>query len=236
MVETATGDLAVGDAVSGMTGLRLGTHAELVAVPVARLVRKPEGVSHDDAAAALFGGSTALHFLRDKAEVGPGDRVLVNGASGAVGSAAVQLARHLGATVTGVTSTINLPLVRKLGADHVIDYTTTPLSEVAERYDVVLDAVGNLTPASGRRLLTERGVLQLVVAGLGDTLRARGNVQAGAAPERAEDFAHLLQLVSDGHLTPVIDDARVGDGLEAVAVAHARIDSGRKVGNLVIHP
>ncbi|KRF37659.1 NAD(P)-dependent alcohol dehydrogenase [Nocardioides sp. Soil805] len=236
-VVEAVGDrvtgVSVGDAVVGTTGLRMGTHAELVVVPASRVVPKPAGVSHDDAAGVLFGGQTALFFLRDKATVGPGTRVLVNGASGAIGTSAVQLAKHLGATVTGVTSGANADLVRGLGADHVVDHTTTDLASLPERYDVVLDTVGNVSPASGRRLLADGGVLLLAVADLGEMLRARGDVKAGTAPERPEDARELLALVASGALRVVIDAALP---LDDVAVAHARVDSGHKVGNVVVHP
>jgi NADPH:quinone reductase-like Zn-dependent oxidoreductase len=225
--------IAVGDEVAGTTGLRMGTHAEYAVVPASRVVAKPAGVSHDDAAGVLFGGSTALFFLRDKATVGPGTRVLVNGASGAIGTSAVQLAKHAGATVTGVTSGANADLVRSLGADHVIDHTTTDLASVTERYDVVLDAVGTLSPASGRRLLSDGGVLLLAVADLGELLRARGDVRAGTAPERVEDARELLDLVASGALRVVLD--RVVP-LDDVVAAHERADSGRKVGNIVLNP
>jgi NADPH:quinone reductase-like Zn-dependent oxidoreductase len=225
--------IAVGDEVAGTTGLRMGTHAEYAVVPASRVVAKPAGVSHDDAAGVLFGGSTALFFLRDKATVGPGTRVLVNGASGAIGTSAVQLAKHAGATVTGVTSGANADLVRSLGADHVIDHTTTDLASVTERYDVVLDTVGTLSPASGRRLLADGGVLLLAVADLGELLRARGDVRAGTAPERVEDARELLDLVASGALRVVLD--RVVP-LDDVVAAHERTDSGRKVGNIVLNP
>ena len=227
---------AVGDEVAGMTGFGMGAHAEYVAVRATKLAHKPTGVSHDDAAAVLFGGSTALGYLRDKADLQTGATVLVNGASGAVGSAAVQLAKHFGATVTAVTSTANVALAHKLGADEVVDYTVAPVAGLDAKYDVVMDTVGNIGLAAGRRMLTERGVLLLVVADFWAILRARGNAKTGTPPERAEDFAELLRLVAEGHLTAVIDDAVVGDGLEAIVAAHARVDSGRKVGNLVIHP
>lgn len=225
--------VAVGDEVAGATGLRMGTHAEYAVVPASRVAAKPAGVSHDDAAGVLFGGTTALFFLRDKATVGPGTRVLVNGASGAIGTSAVQLAKHLGATVTGVTSGANADLVRSLGADHVVDYTTTDLASLTERYDVVLDTVGTLSPTSGRRLLADGGVLLLAVADLGETLRARGDVRSGTAPERAEDAREVLDLVASGALRVVLD--RVVP-LEEVVAAHERVDSGRKVGNIVLNP
>jgi len=234
VVETAgsrVGDLVPGDEVCGMTGTRLGAHAEYLAVPVKKVARKPSGVTHEDAAGLLFGGTAALYFLRDKAQVGPGTSVLVNGASGAVGTNAIQLARHLGATVTGVSSTTNAALVADLGADRVIDHTETDLTATAERFDVVLDTVGNLSITSGRRLLTPRGVLLLCVASLGDTIRARGNVVAGSAPERVDDFDLLLDLLAGGEITVVHDQTF---DLDDIAAAHRRVDSGHKVGNVVV--
>lgn len=225
--------LAVGDRVCGMTGMRMGAHAELVAVPVTKLVRVPDAVSLDDAAGVLFGGTTALYYLRDRAEVRPGERVLVIGASGAVGTNAVQLAKHLGAEVTAVASARNATLLAELGADRVVDYRATPVETLGERFDVVLDAVGLLSPATGRPLLAEGGRLLLAVATLGQTITARGQVKAGSSAERPEDFATLLGFVADGRLRVVLEPALP---LERIAEAHARVDSGRKVGNLVVHP
>ncbi len=159
--------VAVGDEVCGMTGARMGAHAELAAVRADRHCAKPAAVGHEQAAAILFGGSTARHFLGDL--VGPGKRVLVNGASGAVGSAAVQLARLAGAHVTGVCGDRNADLVRSLGADEVVDHARHRVAELTETYDVVLDTVGNLDRRSGRRLLATDGVLVLLVAGLAET-------------------------------------------------------------------
>lgn len=226
-------ELAVGDRVCGMTGARMGAHAELVSVPVSRLARVPDSVSHDDAAGVLFGGATARYFLRDKAGLRSGERVLVIGASGAVGTNAVQLAKHLGAEVTAVASARNAALLAELGADHVVDYRTTPVGRLGERFDVVFDAVGELSPATGRPLLREGGRLLLVVATLGQMLAARGAVKTGTSPERPEDFAALLALVADGRLRVVAEPALP---LERIAEAHARVDSGRKVGNLVVRP
>lgn len=232
-VGAAVTEFAPGDEVSGMAGLRMGAHAEYLTVAAKRITRKPPAVSHDEAAGVLFGGSAALHFLRDKATIGPGTSVLINGASGAIGTIAVQLAAHAGAHVTGISSAANVELVMKLGADAVIDYTSVDVASVTDRFDVVLDTVGNLSIDGGRRLLTEGGTLLLAVATLAENLRARGNVVAGTAPERAEHFAHLLQLVSDGHLSVVIDDIY---DLDDIADAYRRIDTGRKVGNLLVHP
>jgi NADPH:quinone reductase-like Zn-dependent oxidoreductase len=233
VVGARVGHLAPGDEVCGMTGLDMSAHAEYVAVPAKKLARKPCGVPHEDAAGLLFGGTTALFFLRDKATVSPGTSVLVNGASGAVGTNAVQLAKHFGAKVTGVASAANASLIRTLGADRVIDYTSEDLAASPERFDVVLDTVGNLSIASGRRMLRPRGVLLLVVASLADVLRARGHVVAGTAPERVDDFYLLLQLLADAEITVVYD--RIYD-LDGIVDAHRRVDSGHKVGNVIVRP
>lgn len=224
---------AVGDEVCGMTGSAMGTHAEQIAVAAKHVVHKPAEGSHEDAAAMLFGGTTALYFLRDQAAVEEGASVLINGASGAVGTNAVQLAKHFGATVTAVTSTPNLELIAELGADHTVDYTKTPLHEVTNRFDVVFDTVGNVSPAPGKKLLTDGGVLLLAAADLTDTVKARGNVKTGVAPERREDFEFLLQLMTDGRLVAVTE--QVFD-LADIAAAHERVDSGRKVGNIIVRP
>ncbi|WP_167051473.1 NAD(P)-dependent alcohol dehydrogenase [Salinibacterium sp. ZJ77] len=227
---------AVGDRVAGMAGFAVGGHAEFVVAPAVRLAPIPEGLSPDAAAAVLFGGTTALDYLRDKAHLAAGMTVLVNGASGAVGSSAIQLARHLGGEVTAVTSTANAELATRLGATRTIDYRATPVSQLAtagERFDVVFDTVGNITAAAGRQLLTERGVLLLGVAGLGDTITARGQVKAGPASEKIDNLREVLRLASEGVLDPLIESVHPLDG---IADAYRRIDSGRKVGNILVRP
>ncbi|WP_291037827.1 NAD(P)-dependent alcohol dehydrogenase [Herbiconiux sp.] len=246
--------LRVGQEVAGMTGARMGAHAEFALAKATRFVPKPAGVSHDQAAGVLFGGSTAVHYLREKGRLAPGSSVLVVGASGAVGTNAVQLAAHLGARVTAVTSGANAGLAERLGASTVIDHSapgTPPASSghghrhgrghghshvpygLAERFDLVLDTVGVLSPASGRRLLTERGVLLLAVADLGQTLRSVGRVKSGPAPEKPEVFAELLELVDRGLLEVVVESVHP---LDDIVAAHRRVDSGRKVGNILVHP
>lgn len=231
----ATG-FSLGDRVSGMTGMTVGGHAEFIVAAPSRIVPTPASVSHDAAAAVLFGGTTALDYLRDKAALKPGATVLVNGASGAVGSSAVQLAKHLGAEVIGVTSAANSEFVTRLGARRVIDYRRTSFADLqarGERFDVVFDTVGNISAKSGRPLLTENGVLLLAVAGLGELLTARGNVKAGSASEDPANVATVLQLTADGVLDPLIESAHP---LDDIADAYRRIDSGRKVGNIVVQP
>jgi NADPH:quinone reductase-like Zn-dependent oxidoreductase len=226
-------NVAPGHAVCGMTGLSMGAHAEYVSVPARRIAAVPSSVSHSDAAGLLFGGATALYFLREKASVRPGMTVLVNGGSGAVGSNAVQLAAHFGATVTAVTSAGNADLVRGLGAARVIDYAVSDVRALADRFDVVLDAVGNLSIASGRRLLRDGGVLVLAVASAWDMLRARRGVVTGSSPERPADFEWLLQRVSANELTVVVDRtfplAHIGD-------AYRLVDSGHTRGNVIVQP
>ena len=225
--------VAVGDEVAGMTGTRLGAHAELVAMPAARVVPIPVGVAAVDAAGVLFGGTTAWHFLTRRAELRAGARVLIVGASGAVGTHAVQLAARAGALVTGVCSGRHADLVRGLGAAEVIDRRRVDVASLPERYDIVLDAAGVLTPATGRRLLTDDGVLLLLVADLWQTITARGPVRAGVAPERPDDMARLLDLVAQGELRVVVDRVLP---LQEIAEAHRLVDSGDKVGTVVVAP
>lgn len=225
--------LAVGDEVAGMTGARLGAHAELVAVRAERLVRKPAGVSHDDAAAVLFGGCTALHYLEDVVPLRAGHSVLVLGASGAVGSSAVQIARMAGARVTGVTSGRNAALVHSLGAERVIDYTATPVARITGPFDVVVDTVGAVSTPAGRALLADDGRLVLVLATLWQSITARGRVKAGVSGSRPEHMSRLLSLVASGELDPVLQESMP---LDEIARAYAIVDSGRKVGNLVVRP
>lgn len=236
-VGTGVTEFAPGDEVAGMTGGQMRAHAEYATVAVSSLARKPPGVTHSDAAGILFGGTTALFFLRDRAKLTAGETVLVNGASGSVGSAAVQISGHLGATVTGIASARNQEFLRRIGTGHAMDYAVAPVDAIGDRFDVVLDAVGTVDGDTGLQLLTERGRLLLVVAGFSDTLRAalrgRGRVFAGVAPERAADIALLLELVERGELDATTE---VAGGLEALPDAHRLVDSGRKVGNLVVLP
>lgn len=222
-----------GDRVCGMNGIRMGTHAEYVAVPATRVVSVPETVDHQQAAGVLFGGTTARYFLCDRTTLREGATVLVNGASGAIGTNAVQIAARAGAIVTGVCSAANAELVTKLGATHTVDHRDGGLDRVTDRFDVVLDTVGNLSVGSGRALLADGGVLLLAAAGLPDMLRARGNVRVGTSKERAEEFAALVEQVADGTLEVIIEESFP---LDRIADAYRRVDSGRKVGNVLLIP
>lgn len=224
---------AIGDGVVGLAGGRLGGHAELVAIEAKRLVHKPAAVPHDAAAAAIFGGTTAMHFLHDVAGLRAGQEVLVIGASGAVGSSAVQLARLAGARVTGVTSGRNAELVRRLGADEVVDYTATDPVALGRRFDVIIDAVGTLTPATARGLVREGGTAVLAVAGLGEMLQSRGPIRTGTAPGSAALVGRLMPLLERGELDPVIQESLP---LAQIVRAYEIVDSGRKVGNVIVRP
>ncbi|GEK81058.1 NAD(P)-dependent alcohol dehydrogenase [Agrococcus baldri] len=230
---SAVTELTAGDRVSGMAGARMGAHAELVAVEAARLVRTPAGVSHEAAAAAIFGGTTAAHFLHDVARLRAGQDVLVVGASGAVGTSAVQLAAHAGARVTGVSSGRNAELLRRLGVDEHVDYTTTDPAGLGRRFDAILDAAGTLTPRTARGLVRDGGTAVLAVADLWQMLQARGPVKAGSAPGGAELVARVLAPLERDELDPVIQEALP---LAEIARAYEIVDSRRKVGNLVVLP
>ncbi len=172
------GDEVFGSAWADSLVTRSGTFAEYCAAPASQLIRKPAALTFTQAAAAVMSGLTALIAIRDVGRVGPRTRVLINGASGGVGTFAVQIAKALGADVTGVCSTRNLELVRSLGADHVIDYTTEDVTRGERRYDVVLDNVMNHPPAALARVLRPAGLLIPnsvgPVAAPGSTRRAAG--------------------------------------------------------------
>lgn len=228
-----------GDRVFAFTGGGMGCHAEFKVMPEdGPIAMIPAGFTFEEAAAISFGGTTALYFLRDVANVQPGERVLVIGASGAVGSAAVQLARHFGAHVTGVCSAANCGIVRSLGADEVIDYAEVDYAASGARWDIILDTVGHASFAGCRNALREKGRLLLLVAGLGGLLaaplqsRTSGlKVAGGPAPERVEDLETLRALCEAGVFKPLIDSRYP---LERIAEAHARADSQRKVGTVVV--
>lgn len=218
-----------------------GCHAEYAAMPEDAVAPMPKNLGFPEAAALTFGGLTAVTFLRDKARIRPGERVLVNGASGAVGTAAVQIAKHFGAHVTGVCSAANADLVRSLGANQVIDYAAEDfaarLSE-SSRYDIILDAVGNCSFVRCKPVLVPGGRLLLVVGSLGQMIgatiwpsRAGRQVRSGMASVRVADMLLLASLAERGAFKPVIDRTYP---LERIVDAHAYVDTGRKRGNVVI--
>jgi NADPH:quinone reductase-like Zn-dependent oxidoreductase len=228
-----------GDQVFAFTGASYGCHAEYRVMPeTGPIALKPANLSYEQAAALSFGGTTALSFLRDKGKVKRGDKVLIVGASGGVGTAAVQIARHFGAEVTAVCSGPNAELVRSIGANKVIDYTKEDFTKSGATYDIIFDTTGSMSMARCEQSLVQGGRLLLVLASLAQTLglerasKASGKrVIAGVASERVEDLRLLASLAEAGEFTPVIDQVFP---LENAAEAHARVDSGRKRGNVVL--
>jgi len=235
-VGAAVTRFAVGDRVIGLPGSRFGAHAELVRMKQdAPLALAPTGWSHEDAVALLFGGVTVLGFLRLR-PITPGLRVLVNGASGSVGSSAVQLAAHLGATVTGVST--HAELVTSLGASRVIDYRSADFASSGEQWDLVFDCVGNAPFDRVSASIAPGGTLFLVIADLAGMLGARrnskklGGLVTGSNPSpTSADLERLTSLAEAGVLRPVIEKVYEFDEIQA---AHARVGSHRKVGNLVL--
>lgn len=227
-----------GDRVFAMSGMRLGCHAEYQCVPEdGAVAHKPPNLEYAEAAALPFGGTTALDFFR-RGRLKKGERILINGASGSVGSAAVQLARHRGAEVTGVCSTPHAELVRALGAQRVIDYTREDFTQSGERYDVIMDIAGAAPFARVRDSLAPGGRLLLVLCGLPEMLKAPWQslisgkkVIAGPAAERQEDIVLLAELAATGAFKPVIGHCY--DFAEMVE-AHRRVDLGHKPGNVAV--
>lgn len=226
-----------GDAVFGAAGR---CHAEYVKVRhTGSIALKPAGVSYDEAAAAPFGGVTVLVFLREWAGVRPGESMLVIGASGAVGTAAVQIAGDAGAEVTGVCSAGNAGLVRSLGARATIDYAREDFTQNGESYDIILDTVGVTSFARAGGSLKDGGRFLALVTSLGELLflpmwtRMTGSKRAiaGVATAGQERMRALAQLLDAGRFKPVIG-ARYP--LERIAEAHAAVDTGHKRGNVVV--
>ena len=227
-----------GDAVFAFGDAAMGCHAEYKCMPEdGALAPKPATLSYEEAAALSFGGTTALSFFQ-RAKLQPGERVLINGASGGVGTAAVQLARHFGAEVTGVCSTANVDLVRSLGATHVIDYTKDDFTQNGETYDVIMDVAGTAPYSRSRRSLNEGGRLLLVLAGLSEmlqapfsTLRDSRRILAGPVTATADDLRFLAELAETGGYRPVIGRQYP---FEQIAEAHRYVDTGHKRGNVVV--
>lgn len=228
-----------GDRIIALTGAGLGGHAEYrVLKATAAFAPMPPGLSAAEAAALPFGASTAVHFIHHKAALAAGERLLVIGAAGAVGTAAVQLGHARGAHVTGVARAENHDLLRGLGADAVLDYRTTDILALGQTWDVVLDMAGTARVSTHSRLLSPGGRLIFGVASLGETLRASlGRLDggrrmiAGPSPETAALLAEVAHLASDGTLRPVIDRTFP---LADVAQAHARVDTGHKRGAVIL--
>ena len=228
-----------GDQVFGQAGMSLGTNAEYICLKEdAALVLKTAGISYEEAATIPFGGNTALHFLR-KGNIRSGQKILIYGASGSLGTAAVQLAKNFGTEVTGICSTINVELVKSLGADKVIDYSKEDFTKNGQTYDIIFDTTGK-SPFSGCiKSLKPKGIylravhmsLSAIISGLWTSITCSKKVIGGVAIESKENLSYLKVLVEAGKLKPVIDRLYP---LEQIAEAHRYVETGHKRGNVAI--
>ncbi|MCB9076414.1 MAG: NAD(P)-dependent alcohol dehydrogenase [Anaerolineaceae bacterium] len=235
----------MGDQVFGTAGPEFGANAEYICLPEdGVLTIKPANMDYEEAASSVDGVLTALPFLRDTGQLQSGQKVLVNGASGSVGAAAVQLAKVFGAEVTGVCSTSNVELVKALGADKVIDYTQEDFTQSNETYDLIFDTVGKTSFARCKNTLKPKGIfLEAAINGLGILPQVLWTAMFGSkkvkiaatglrpADERAKDLIFLKELIEAGKIKPVIDRRYP---LEQIAEAHRYVDTGHKKGNVVI--
>ncbi len=230
-----------GDQVFGLSADSFGAHGEYKCLPeTAILAKKPASLRYEEAVAVADGGLTALTFLRDVAKVQPGQRVLVNGASGAVGAYAVQLAKAYGAEVTGVCSGANAEMVRALGVAHVIDYTREDFTQSGQTYDVIFDAVGKCSFSECKRALAANGLYLVTTPTLANVrdmawTALRGGKKAkfvtAGLMQNKDNLNALTALVEAGQLKPVIDRCYP---LAQIADAYRYVDTGHKRGNVVI--
>ncbi|MGN7232248.1 NAD(P)-dependent alcohol dehydrogenase [Priestia megaterium] len=207
-----------GDQLFAMTGMKFGGYAEYICLPEKGTIAvKPENVTHEEAASISFGGTTALHFFR-KGNIQAGQKVLIYGASGAVGTAAVQLASYYGAEVTGVCSAKNSELVKSLGADYVIDYQNEDFSKKEERYNLIFDAIGKITKNQRKEALALNGRFVSVEG-------------QGIAKVQTKDLLLLKKLMEERQIKSVIDRCY---SLEQVPEAHEYVETGHKIGSVVV--
>ena len=233
-----------GDQIVGSTGPAFGAHAEYICLTEdAAIIVKPPNMSYEASAGVFDGVLTALPFIRDEAGIQSGQKVLINGASGSIGTVAVQLAKYYGAEVTGVCSTANLDLVKSLGADHVIDYTREDFTNNGRTYDVIFDAVGKSSFSRAKKALRDGGIYLTTVpssAILVQTIWTRkfGRKKAAVAftglrstSDRTKDLEFTKALVEAGKIRPVVDRHYP---LAEVADAHRYVETGHKIGNVVL--
>jgi NADPH:quinone reductase-like Zn-dependent oxidoreductase len=229
----------IGDQIFGSAGTKLGAHAEYTCVSEdGALAIKPAKMTFSEAAAISLAGNTALFYIRDLAKIQPGQKILIHGASGAIGTYAVQLAKYYGAEVTGVCSATNEVMVKSLGASKVVDYTKEDFTKSDERYDFVFDVVGKTTFSQCKSLLKQNGVYLENMLELKDMLIMMWTsvfggkrIKGGVSAEKAENLKFFLELIESGKLKPVIDRSY---SLEKAAKAFQYVEQGHKKGNVVI--
>ncbi|MCH7723676.1 MAG: NAD(P)-dependent alcohol dehydrogenase [Bacteroidetes bacterium] len=232
------------DRIFGTAGPGFGANAEYICISEdGVLTLKPTNMTYEEAASSVDGFLTALPFLRDKGNIHGGQRVLVYGASGSVGTAAIQIAKYFGAEVTGVCSTANLELVRNLGADNVIDYTKEDFTKTSQTYDVIFDTVGKTSFSLCKSSLKQKGIFleagiglaiipQVIWTSMFNGKKAKIAATGLRSPhERTKDLIFLKELMEAGKIKPVIDRRYP---LEQIAEAHRYVDKGHKRGNVVI--
>lgn len=231
---------AAGDEVYGFAGFTPGAYAEYICLPKkASVVKKPSNLNFQEAASIVDGASTAYFFLKDKANLQAGQKVLIIGASGSIGCYAVQLAKYFGAHVTGICSTKNTNLVHQQGADEVIDYTQVDYSKQNISYDIIFDTVGKSTFNNAKKVLTDRGIYLATNGSMLKnsylTIKTRfGKGKRfifGMSVNKTEALTFLKHIIEEGRLKPVIDQVYP---MEEVQEAHRYVEGGHKVGNVVI--
>jgi NADPH:quinone reductase-like Zn-dependent oxidoreductase len=229
-----------GDQIFAATDMRMGAYAQYICLPEKGqgvLAPKPANMSYEEAATVPVGGLNALHFLR-KGNIQRGQKVLINGAGGSIGTIAIQLAKHFGAEVTAVDSTKKLEMLRSIGADHVIDYTQEDFTKSAKTYDLIFDVVGKSPFSRSVRALTPNGRYLLAIPTLLKSMRGRWvsmttskQVIGGSAGYKSEHLTFLSDLIEAGQIKSVIDRRYA---LEQIPEAHRYVETGDKKGNVVI--
>jgi NADPH:quinone reductase-like Zn-dependent oxidoreductase len=234
----------LGDQVMAETGLNCGAYAEYICLPFDDLiVKQPDNITPEEATGILDGASTALAFFTDQVKIKKGQKVLINGASGSIGTAAIQLAKNFGAEVTGVCSSKNKALVKDLGAHRVLDYTKNELQKSTEKFDVIFDTVGKLSYRKTKKHLGEKGIFLTPVLSFQTLLTmifisslTKKKLKFSATgmrkkEQRMHDLIEIRDMLASKKLTTVID--RVYP-IEEIQTAHAYVDSGRKRGNVLV--
>jgi NADPH:quinone reductase-like Zn-dependent oxidoreductase len=231
-------EYSVGDEVYGQLDKRTGTHAEYISVSMKEVSPKPKNLNFVEAASVGVAGTMALQCLRDHGEIQQGQKVLVNGASGGIGTFAVQIAKSYDTEVTGVCSTANLEMVKSIGADHVIDYTKEDFTERVNEYDIIFDAVRKNTFANCKNALTSKGIYVTTEFGPGIILQMKMNSNPNGKRMVGmllnvdpQDLVFLTELIEAGKIKPVIDRTYP---LEEIADAHRYVEKGHAKGKVII--